>query len=132
MVKITSLIVLLFLSVFASGDYLTDYKSGLQKAKSEHKLVAVTIVQTYCPWCAKFKKETLVDKNVSQMLRQNFVYIVLNRDTQDIPQQFRTRLVPTTFFVNTNSEKILETATGYVDAEEFMDYLNEAVKKSKK
>jgi hypothetical protein len=41
-------------------------------------------------------------------------------------------MVPTTFFLNANGDKISETATGYFPADDFKDFLEDAVKKGKK
>lgn len=132
MVKIIISLLILASTFFASEVELTDYKQGLLMAQKENKLVAVTIVQTSCPWCVRFKKETLPNPEISKTLKQNFVHIFLNKDTQEIPQHLKARLVPTTFFLNKNGEKISAQATGYFGPEDFTDFLNDALKKGKK
>ena len=132
MKKVFFLLSALIFCAFGSENFLTDYKLALTKAKSEHKLVALTIVQTHCPWCYKFENETLKDKTISQIITQNFVHVVLNRDTQELPSGFKARLVPTTFFLNANGDKIADPAIGFFDNKDFDDFLEEAIKKAKK
>ena len=132
MKRVLFLLCSLIFSVYAADNYLTDYKQALAKAKTENKLLALTVVQNNCPWCIKFENETLKHKAVSATIKEKFVHVVLNRDTQEIPHGFKARLVPTTFFVNANGEKVADNAIGFFDGKDFMDFLNDAVKKGKK
>ena len=118
--------------LFSTDTYFSDFNTALAKAKQENKLVMLTVVSTNCPWCKRFKTETLNDSEVSKVMKQDFVFVVLNRDTQEIPVQFKSRLVPTTFFLNSSGQKITTQAVGYFDAVDFMDFLVDAIKKGKK
>jgi len=126
------LLMVLFANFIFAADYLGDYKEGLALAQKENKLLMVTVVQTSCPWCHKFMRETMKNPKISSLMKQSVVHVVLNRDNQEIPQQFVARLAPTTFFVNNKGEKIATTAVGFLTAEDFDDFLTDAVKKSKK
>ena len=70
--------------LFSTDAYESDFNKALSRADKEGKLVILTVVSTNCPWCKRFKEETLVDAEVSRIIKQNFVFVVINRDTQDI------------------------------------------------
>ena len=97
------LIVSALLAVLASSQLFADLKTygnldeAFAKAKSENKAVALTVVSTNCPWCHKLLKQTVKDKKVEEILAKNFIYVVLNKDVDQIPDGYKTRMVPTTF-----------------------------------
>ena len=116
------------------GDIKTygNLDEAFAKAKSENKAVALTVVYTNSPWCHKLLKQTVKDKKVEEMLAKNFIYVVLNKDVDQIPDGYKTRMVPTTFFMDKNGQKTAQSAVGYWEADDFLSYLNDALKKTKK
>jgi thioredoxin-related protein len=125
-------LVAFFANFIFAADYFTDYKEGLALAQKENKVLAITVVSTNCPWCHKFIRETMKNPKISQVMKQNFVHIVLNKDTQEIPTQFAAKYVPATFFINNKGEKIATTAIGFLNSEDFYEFMEDAVKKSRK
>jgi len=125
-------LIVLFANFIFAADYVSDYKEGIAIAQKEGKVLAVTVISTNCPWCHRFMRETMKNPKISSLMKQNFVHVVLNKDTQEIPTQFVSRLVPTTYFVNNKGEKIATTAIGFLTSEDFEDFLTDAVKKGKK
>jgi thioredoxin-related protein len=125
-------LVAFFANFIFAADFISDLKEGLALAQKENKALAVTVVSTNCPWCHKFMRETMNNPKISSTMKQSFVHVVLNKDTQEIPAQFAAKYVPATFFINNKGEKIATTAIGFLNSEDFYDFMSDAVKKNKK
>lgn len=134
MIRKIAVLVLLFLttSIFADVKTYQKYEDAIKDAQKDNKLIAMTIVSTNCPWCHKLLRETIKDKKVEAMLNKDFVYVVINKDVSPIPNGLSARMVPTTFFLDKNGQKLTQPAIGYWDAENFESYLMDAIKKAKK
>ena len=126
------------LAVLVSGQLFADLKTygnldeAFAIAKAENKAVALTVVSTNCPWCHKPIKQTIKEKRVEETLSKNFIYVVLNKDVDQIPDGYKTRMVPTTFFMDKNGQKTAQSAVGFWEADDFLSYLGDAKKKTKK
>lgn len=126
------IIIIGMLSLNASSlAYAKNYDEAKKMALVQKKKIMVLVTTKVCPWCHKFKTETLTDTKIVNVLNKDFVVVNIDRDNDTYPKIFRTRLVPTTFFVDPNSEKMLTKApaVGYYNSEDFNDYLVEATTK---
>ena len=125
-------ILLLFISSLMADTihFETNYEAAMKKARAENKVLMAVIVQTYCPWCDKFKKRTLVDPEVVKVVGENFVALMLNKDVDDMPQDIRARMVPTTFFLDHKGEEVYSTI-GYKHPRNFLEDVREAITLSK-
>lgn len=132
MKKTVTTLILLSLSLFADIKFVQKYEDGLAEAQKENKLIALTVVSTNCPWCHKLLETTLKDKRVEDIINKNFVYVLVNKDITTPPSGMTARLVPATFFLDKNGRKVSLPAIGYWDADDFIGYLNDALKKAKK
>ena len=61
-----------------SIDPMSQIDAGLQKAKTEGKLVICPLVGNWCPWCLRFADFVEKDTAVNQMVNDNFVYLHVN------------------------------------------------------
>ena len=107
----------------------TSYKEGMKKAIEQNKVLMVVVTQTYCPWCEKFKEKTLVDKEVVKTVTEHFVPVLLNKDKDDMPEDIRARMVPTTFFLDHEGGEIFSTI-GYKHPRKFLLDIQDAVELS--
>lgn len=107
-----------------------SYEAAMKKAAKENKPVMAVIVQTYCGWCKKFKERTLTSSDVIKAVNKNFVPLMLNKDYDEMPDDIRARMVPTTFFMDLNGEEIYSTI-GFKSAKKFMEDINDAIELSK-
>ena len=105
-----------------------DYKSGLQEAKKEHKLLYVFITSDSCRWCRKFESTTLQDKSVLKRLHKEFVTVHLSRDRHEIPKIFQTAPIPRHYFLDAQG-KILYDSLGYRGVDCFDAFMDNAEKK---
>ncbi len=107
----------------------TTYKAAMEKAIAQDKVLMVVVTQTYCPWCDKFKHKTLVDKEVIKKVNENFVAVLLNKDKDDMPEDIRARMVPTTFFLDHEGGEIFSTI-GYKHPRKFLMDIKDAIELS--
>ena len=56
-----------------------DYKSALNKAKKENKVLMMVVSADYCPWCRKFEHKTLNSKLVKSKLDTEIVSLVVDK-----------------------------------------------------
>ncbi|MCK9454622.1 MAG: thioredoxin family protein [Sulfurimonas sp.] len=126
------LIVMLSLMLFADGykefakemAYETEYKTALERAKKENKSLMILMITNYCPWCSKFEKKTLMDKNVDDKIKSNYIPLVINRQEGNFPKYLNAPVVPVTFFVEPNKEEITYQSIGFSNKIDFLNLLN--------
>lgn len=107
----------------------TSYKTAMEKAINKNKVLMVVVTQTYCPWCDKFKQKTLVDKEIVKEVNKHFVPVLLNKDKDEMPEDIRARMVPTTFFLDHEGGEIFSTI-GYKHPRKFLLDIKDAVELS--
>jgi len=108
-----------------------SYDEAITKAKKENKILMVLLTTKACPWCQKFKLETLKDQNITKKVNSKFIAVNLDRDRDKYPKgELSSKLVPTTYFIN---PKTLDNipAVGYWSIEDFNQFLDESIKKYK-
>ncbi len=53
---------------------------ALQKAKSENKIILISIGYSACHWCHVMEKESFEDEAVAQIMNENFINIKIDRE----------------------------------------------------
>jgi len=115
---------------FASEvNYLRDYKTALEKAKAQKKMVMVVVVGDYCPWCKKFERKTLKSSAVKVQVNENFIPVVIDKykDKGKYPDAFYAPLIPAVYFVDPSNEKTLLTTVAYMKKAEYMENMDDAL-----
>ena len=124
-----------------------DFNDGLAKARSEDKPIFVEFYTDWCPYCRKFQKETVKDRNVARMLAETFVYVRFNaEDTKnrvkfdgksyshvELTQAFGITSYPSLVFLDSESQPITMLA-GFVPPKQFatvLDYIQQKCYKTK-
>ncbi len=121
LISILSLSTLLFgadLKVYYDLDIATS------KAKAEKKEVVFYVYSTNCPWCKKMDKNTFKNSNVIKELNSDYIFVKLNKDIDDIPEELIPRFVPTTYILDANQDEIF-AMYGYKDSSEFLRVLED-------
>lgn len=108
-----------------------NFETALKMSANEKKPIMLTIVTTYCPWCHKLRTETFKNPLIENTINDKFITLVLNKDSDTIPQGLNAKIVPTTYFLNSKGEKFSQPAIGFFEAKDFNDFLTEALKKYK-
>ncbi|MCK9337032.1 MAG: thioredoxin family protein [Arcobacteraceae bacterium] len=101
-----------------------DLDIAISKAKVEEKEVILYVYSTNCPWCKKMDKNTFKNSDVTNALNKNFIFVKLNKDIDDIPEELIPRYVPTTYILDSNQEEIF-AMYGYKNANEFLRVLED-------
>ena len=127
MKKIT-LILILFSAWLFALEFTTDYKGALEQAQKQQKTILVVVTQNNCNWCDKLKSKTLEDKKIAAVLKKSYIVVVLNKDTQELPQAVKARVAPTTFIINAKEEKLGRPMVGYFTPDIFLDFVEDGVK----
>lgn len=126
MKKILILLCTVFLSLGAAEiNWVDEYEEAVAKAKLENKNIMLLITTNTCRWCRKLEATTLQDEAVISRLNKDFVSVHATRDFDDYPLHLQARAVPTTYFLDTNSQPIIRKVMGYWNAEDYLSYLDD-------
>jgi thiol:disulfide interchange protein len=132
MAKIISMCAMLLITTLSFAQIAPNYETALAMSAKEKKPIMITIVTSYCPWCHKLKNETFKDPAVAKTMQERFITLILNKDSDKIPQGLSAKVVPTTFFINSKGAKISQSAIGFFEAKDFSDFLTDAINNSNK
>ena len=102
-----------------SGVTYYNYEEGLEKAKADSLHVVVFFETTWCTWCKKMDKTTLVDKEVVGLLKNDFVPVKVDGDKRKkLTREYGVRGYPSTWFLKHDGTKIAPIQ-GYWPAKDF-------------
>ncbi|MCW8896227.1 MAG: thioredoxin family protein [Sulfurimonas sp.] len=126
------IVMMLSLLLFADGykefakemAYETDYKTALERAKKENKNLMVLMITNYCPWCSKFEKKTLMNKNIDDKIKSKYIPLIINRQEGNFPKYIYAPVVPVTFFIEPDKEEIIHQSIGFSNKIDFLNLLN--------
>jgi len=107
------LIIISLFFTFSNGATLKTLENDNIK-----KPILVIISQDYCKYCEKQKHEIKKDKELFNLIVNNFQFIELNRSRVFIPKKLYSRGSPAIFFLNENG-KIIWKNIGYMKADMF-------------
>jgi len=108
-------------------NYFTNYEEALQEGVKKYKPLMFIVETTTCPWCKKLENQVLSKENINAIIQTNFVPLILNRDKDNYPKKlFEAKGVPTTFFIDPLTQKILHKVRGYKSKKAFTKELNTA------
>jgi thioredoxin-related protein len=104
-----------FSSEFAKKfGYFESYKEALKVAKeSKRDIIMVLVADHYCPWCEELKDEVLSLEYTNNLIRQNFIPLMVYSGSGEFPNKFETYFTPSVLFINYKDESIIETIIGF-------------------
>ena len=115
---------------YAAVDWARDYKSALEKAGKEKKLVMVDLYADWCGPCKMLDRLTFSNADVQAALAKDFVAVKVNIETskegRDLAIQLNTEAIPHIVFFNASGKKLAEIV-GFVPADQFRDEMRKAV-----
>lgn len=134
--KIIKLIMILFLSFSLLSfmitrqaedtiSWITDYETGMRKAKEEKRPVIIDFYATWCAACKEIKNKTIPDRRVQEEA-ERFVMIMVDATNPDekileIEKRYRVSGLPTIIFMDSELKEIESLRiTGFVSADEFL------------
>lgn len=110
--------------------WYTDFNKASKDARKYAKPMLVDFYTDWCGWCKKLDSETYTDSRVIDASRK-FVNVKVNGDKiPELVQKYKIEGYPTIIFLNSKSKEI-SRVVGYRNADDFLNAMNEAVKKSK-
>lgn len=70
--------------VYEEGrDAMEQIESALEEARGTDRLVVCQVGGNWCPWCLRFAKLITEDEEISQLIKENFVYIHVNTSKEN-------------------------------------------------
>lgn len=125
----------LAVSTYAAVDWARDYKSALELAKKDKKLVMVDFYADWCGPCKLLDKLTFSNPDVQAALSNDFVSVKVNiegsKENRELALQFNTEAIPHIIFFDSNGKKVSEIV-GFVPADQFRDELRKVTEKAAK
>ena len=100
--------------------YESDYNVAVAKAKKEHKMVLMVVVQDPCPYCDKLVHKTLVTPCVQKRMK-NYVPLIVDK-YGTFPKQFKPPFIPITYVIDPHSEQVTYEIVGSLP---FKDYIHD-------
>ncbi len=121
------------------------FEDALKIAKSENKRVVVDVYTDWCGWCKKMDGEAYSNKDVKNILADNFVFVKLNAEgtgkikyygkeytETELASFFEVTGFPTTVFLEPDGSLIefkydkmtMKSVPGYFKTDEFKKILN--------
>lgn len=107
--------------------YSQNFKISLNQAATEKKLLMLLVVQDNCKWCKDFAFNVLSQTIISKKIGENFIPLVMNKDTRTLPVKYHTRLTPTIYFINPLENEEVWRSVGYRTKEELMQTFDKAL-----
>ncbi|WP_407463240.1 thioredoxin family protein [Methanobrevibacter sp.] len=102
-----------------------DLEQSLKDAKLENKTVMVIFDQKSCVYCDILKENTLTDPKVQDAINEKYIPTIVDVNKNPmIASNYNVYGTPTVVFV-TGDEDFVYQIDGYLDAEEFLDELNQ-------
>lgn len=127
--NMNKLLTFLFVSLFMVSanavelNRYLNYEKAIKIAKKENKKVLMFVYSTHCPWCLKMKKNTLHNDKITKYINKNFILLMSNQDDDSFPEEFRAQMVPTTYFINAQTEESLYSTVGYLKPDMYYEEL---------
>lgn len=99
-------------------EWSNDFQGALNIAKNEERNILLVLSKDSCPWCQKLKNETLKDKAVLDLIKKNFVFVLLESpqdSTQISLNNLSSRSVPATILLDSKGREF-GRLVGYMGA----------------
>lgn len=112
-----------------------EYDKILSPDLSNNKFLILFFYADWCPYCKKMEETTFKDKNVIEILNNNFIAIKINSESKQLlskknkdingiylSQKYQITGLPTTVFLDKKGNP-LTAAPGYLSADFFINIL---------
>jgi len=128
----------------AEGLVWLDFAEGQTRAAAEGKPMLVDFWTTWCHWCKVMDKDTYGDETIQKRLAEGFITVKVNAESaeaqggagaptgMDLAKSFQVNSYPTTWFVDSQGEKIAPLP-GFVPPAQFaiiLDYISSGAYKT--
>ena len=108
-----------------------NFKTALEKAKTDQRPLMVDFYTEWCGWCKKLDSDTYSDPKVGD-ISKNFICVKVDADkNHDDAAKYQIQGYPTIIFLDYEGN-IAERVVGYRNAGDFADVMNSVLGKTKK
>lgn len=119
------LLLLCGISIFGQGIIFEKgtFKSVLEKAKKENKLIFLDAYTTWCGPCKLLEKNVFPKQEVGDFYNKNFINAHIDMEKGEgitLAKKYKIYSYPSLFFINGDGEVVYKTA-GYIDATQFIE-----------
>lgn len=112
-------------------EYEKEYATAEQKARASQKPMMILFVTASCPWCQKLKHQVLNKDEISSVVQNAFIPVMLDKDTDNFPEHLTPFAVPTLVFIDPKTKQPFMKMVGYKPLEESITLFKEAKRKAK-
>lgn len=106
------------------------FEQVLKKAKKEHKIIMLKAMTKDCHFCRKMEREVMVEKEVVDLLEEDFITVTIDISATELPLGLKTELTPSFIFIDENA-KVLMNIPGSWNKMDFLEILREAKRKQR-
>ena len=107
-----------------------SFDKALEQAKKEDKIIIIKATAPHCRYCAKMDREVLIDKNIVNLLKKEFIMVSVDLSKDVLPLDLSVSMTPTFFFIfpEKNKDKVkIKRIPGAWSKEDFLDILKESL-----
>ncbi len=113
------------------GNWLTDFRKGVELAKAQGKEVLIYFYGEHCPYCWQMEEFVLGDPEVDRYIEERFVVVSLSADeAKDLDRRFNVFGTPYFVIYDPESDRIILRIFGSRERDDFLNLLIKACKKS--
>lgn len=136
--RIFASVLLFFTFSFAAEDsfsiefeYETTFLSAQQKALAVNKPMMILFITASCPWCQKLKHQVLSKDEISGLVQNTFIPVMIDKESDYFPEHLMPFAVPTLTFIDPKTQQPFFKIIGYKPLEEATKLFQEAKRKAK-
>ncbi len=105
--------------------WYNNYEAGLEAAKAQNKPMLVYAWAIWCKFCEKLHTEVYPDQRVSPILKEDFVLVAIDLDTnKEDTNRFSFQYPPKLLFLDSSGNRIIDIP-GYVPADTLLPILQQ-------
>lgn len=107
-------------------------QAGLEKAKTENKLIFVDCYTTWCGPCKTLKQYTFKDANLGDFMKQNYICLAIDMEKPEgitIAKKYGIEAYPTLLFLDKYG-RVVNHQVGGIGAEALLAKAEQTVRKS--
>lgn len=109
----------------ASIKWQTSLKKAVDSTRDDKRPMLIEITASWCAYCKKMERESLVDARVIKVVGEQFIAVRLDADiaeTEELMEELEIEGLPAMVIVNTRTKKT-QVLEGYHTADEILKEL---------
>ena len=116
--------------VKSKGVKFEGFKTALERAKKENKLIMIEAMTSTCHFCRKMEREVMIEKEVVRAIEKDFIPVAIDVNKHSLPLGLKVDATPSFIFIDTD-KNVLMNIPGAWAKNDFLELLKEAKSHSK-